>query len=257
MKAVLLPEIGDSSKLQFTDSQPLPKLASGQLLIKNAFSGINYIDTYFRTGLYPSASGYPLILGQEGAGTVASVSPEGDTLGFKEGDKVVWIKQGGYAEYTAAPADRCIRIPQGLGEDMAVGGFLMGMTALSLINEAYPVKKGDKVLVHAAAGGVGLLLCQLLKDRGAFLIGTAGSKEKCEHAKKSGANECVDYNQFADGKWVDQVRELTGGQGVDVVFDSVGKTTWEGSLEAVKRKGKGMSSGSPISLLLCLRSNTY
>jgi len=241
MRAVILPEIGDSSKLQYTDSQPLPKLQDGQVLIKNKFSGINYIDTYFRSGLYPSPTGYPLILGQEGAGTVAAVEGS-NKVGLKEGDRVVWIKQGGYAEYTAVAAERVIKIPDGLSEDQAVGGFLMGMTALSLIREAYPVKKDDKVLVHAAAGGVGLLLCQLLKLAGAYTIGTAGSAEKCKTAERHGADTTIDYNANKD--WADKVKELTNGQGVDVVYDSVGKTTWEGSLDAVKRKGKVVYFGN-------------
>lgn len=119
------------------------------------------------------------------------------------------------------------------------------MTALSLIREAYPVKKGDTVLVHAAAGGVGLLLCQLLRMVGAFTIGTAGSKEKCRLAEEHGADKTINYNE--DKEWPETVKKLTGGKGVDVVYDSVGQTTWEGSLEAVKRKGKGMSS-----FILCL-----
>ena len=178
-----------------------------------------------------------MILGQEGAGTIAATS--GSTLGLREGDRVVWSKQGGYAEYTAVAADRVVKLPDGLAEDQAVGGFLMGMTALSLIKEAYPVKKGEKVLVHAAAGGVGLLMCQLLKQAGAYTIGTAGSAEKCKLAEAHGADATIDYN--ANKNWPDKVKELTDGKGVDVVYDSVGATTWEGSLEAVKRKGKGMS----------------
>ena len=193
----------------------------------------------FRSGLYPSATGYPLILGQEGAGTIAAVTSE-NPQGFREGDKVVWIKQGGYAEYTAVPSERVIKLPPGLAEDQAVGGFLMGMTALSLIREAYPVKKGDKVLVHAAAGGVGLLLCQLLKQAGAYIIGTAGSAEKCKLAEEHGADKTINYNE--DKSWPLTVKEFTDSQGVDVVYDSVGATTWEGSLEAVKRKGKGLCS---------------
>lgn len=160
----------------------------------------------------------------------------------------MWIKQGGYAEYTAVPADRVVKLPSGLSEDQAVGGFLMGMTALSLIKEAYPVKKGDKVLVHAAAGGVGLLLCQLLQQAGAYTIGTAGSAEKCKLAEAHGADTTIDYNANKD--WPEKVKELTDGKGVDVVYDSVGATTWEGSLDAVKRKGKGIRKlhSSPVLL---------
>lgn len=177
-----------------------------------------------------------MIIGQEAAGTVAAVEGS-NAQGFKVGDRVVWIKSGGYAEYTAINADRCIKIPDGLSDEDAVGSFLMGMTALSLIKEAFEVKKGTTVLVHAAAGGMGLLLCQLLKQVGAYTIGTASTEEKCELAKKNGADVMVNYKE--NEAWVDEVMKLTDGKGVDVVYDSVGKTTWEGSLEAAKRKGKG------------------
>ena len=238
MKAVLLTDKGGTDKLKYTTDQPVPKLTSGQILVKNNIAGINFIDTYFRTGLYPAPAGYPMILGQEGAGTVAAT--DGDSAGLKKGDRVAWIKVGGYAEYTAVAADRAVKIPEGLSDEDAVGSFLMGMTALSLIKEAYPVKKGDKVLVHAAAGGMGLLLCQLLRDVGAYTIGTASTKEKCDLAKANGANEMINYKD--NKEWAEEVKKLTNGEGVDVVYDSVGQTTWEGSLEAVKRKGKGTSS---------------
>jgi NADPH:quinone reductase len=235
MKAVVLTEAGGTDKLKYSESEPLPKLGDGQILVKNNIAGINFIDTYFRTGLYPAPNGYPMILGQEGAGTVAAV--QGNSQGFKEGDRVVWIKQGGYAEYTAVAADRAIKIPSGLSDEEAVGSFLMGMTALSLVQEAYEVKKGDKVLVHAAAGGMGLLLCQILRDIGAYTIGTASTQAKCDLAKSNGASVMVNYSDNKD--WASEVKKLTDGKGVDVVFDSVGKSTWEGSLDAVKRKGKG------------------
>ena len=141
------------------------------------------------------------------------------------------------------PADRVIKIPDGVDDQHAVGGFLIGMTALSLVKESFEVKKGQKVLLHAAAGGMGLILCQILKSLGAYTIGTAGSPEKCKLAEEFGADKTIDYNANKD--WPEKVKELTGGEGVDVVFDSVGKTTWEGSLEAVKRKGKGESTCQP------------
>jgi NADPH:quinone reductase len=137
------------------------------------------------------------------------------------------------------PADRVVRIPSGLSDDLAVGGFLMGMTALSLVREAYAVHKGEKVLVHAAAGGVGLLLCQLLREVGAFVIGTAGGEAKGRLAKEHGADVVVDY---ARENWVERVMEVTEGKGVDVVYDGVGESTWEGSLAVTRRKGKGMCS---------------
>ncbi|RMZ88980.1 hypothetical protein DV736_g3791, partial [Chaetothyriales sp. CBS 134916] len=243
-KAIIIDETGGSDKLVYTDSQPAAKPASGQILVKNDYAGVNFIDTYFRSGLYPLTS-FPYVLGREGIGSV--VDANGNDLGFKEGDRVVWMAEGGYAEYTAVPATRAIKVPTGLDEQHVLGGFLMGMTALSLIQEAYPVKKGDKVLLHAAAGAMGLLLSQLLRNLGAYTIGTAGSAERCQLAKEAGANEVIDYNANPGEKWVKKVFELTGGEGVDVVYDSVGKTTWEGSLEAVKRKGKviywGNSSG--------------
>jgi NADPH:quinone reductase len=238
MKAIVLTGAGGTDKLQWSESEPTPKLTSGQVLVKNNIAGINFIDTYFRSGLYPAPAGYPMILGQEGAGTIAAVEGS-NAQGFKAGDRVVWIKQGGYAEYTAVNADRCIAIPEAVSDEEAVGGFLMGMTALSLIQEAFEVKKGTKVLLHAAAGGMGLLLCQLLKQAGAYTIGTASTQEKCDLAKKNGADVMINYKDNTN--WLDEVLKLTDGKGVDVVYDSVGKTTWEGSLEAAKRKGKGKS----------------
>lgn len=141
---------------------------------------------------------------------------------------------GGYAEYTAVPAERVVKVPSGLDKQSVIGSFLMGMTALSLVKEAYEVKKGDKILIHAAAGGVGLLLCQILNDIGATVVGTASTAEKCELAKKNGAHHMINYKDNAD--WVAELKKIFP-DGVDCVYDSVGKTTWEASLEAVKRKG--------------------
>lgn len=232
--------------LQYKTDLPVPSPKEGELLVKNAFLGINYIDTYFRSGLYPAPK--PEILGREASGIVASLGSGSNPLGFKTGDRVVWMHAGGYAEYTAIPADKTVKIPDGVKDEDAVGGFLTGMTALSLVKESYEVKKGDTVLLHAAAGGVGLLLCQLLRNIGAKTIATAGGPEKVELAKKNGADIVVDYKTEGGGKWLDKVKEVTNGTGVDVVFDSVGRDTWEGSLEAVKRKGTiaffGNSSGA-------------
>jgi NADPH:quinone reductase len=189
-----------------------------------------------RTGLYPTAKGLPVILGQEASGTIAAVQGS-NSYDFKEGDRVVWMQQGGYAEYTAVAAERIIKIPDGVSDEDAVGGFLMGMTALSLVREAYPVKKGDWVLLHAAAGGVGLLMCQLLKAIGARTIATAGGPEKCTLAKENGAEFLIDYKAPSGPTWQEQVKEITKGVGVDVVYDSVGADTWEGSLAAIRRKG--------------------
>ena len=238
MKAVIIEKTGGPEVLQYTTDAPTPTPKDGEVLIKNHIAGINYIDTYFRSGLYPSASGYPLILGQEASGVVSALGPNADKHGLAVGDRVVWIKMGGYAEYTVCPADKVAKIPSGVSDEDAVGGFLMGMTALSLVQESYPVQKGDWVLVHAAAGGVGLLMCQILRSMGARMIGTAGGPEKCALAKENGAEFVIDYKKTEGPTWVEQVKEITGGRGVDVVYDSVGKDTWEGSLQAIKRKGK-------------------
>lgn len=245
MRAVVVEKTGGPEVLEYRTDYPIPAPKQGQVLIKNKFAGINYIDTYFRTGLYPSTK--PEILGREASGIVASLGSGPNKLGFKEGERVVFMSNGAYAEYSAIPAENVVRIPDGVSDEDAVGGYLMGMTALSLVRESYPVKKGDTVLLHAAAGGVGLLMCQILKGLGAKTIGTAGGAEKIALAKQNGADEVIDYKAERDGRWLEKVKQLTNGEGVDVVYDSVGKDTWEGSLDAVKRKGSvifyGNSSG--------------
>lgn len=243
MKAILVAEVGGPDAMKYTEDQDVPSLSDGQVLVKNNVSGVNFIDTYFRQGMYPAPNGLPMIIGQEASGTIVKV--QGDNkLGFKEGDRVVWIKFGGYAEYTAVAADRVIKIPDGISDEHAVGGFLMGMTALSLVKEAYEVKKGETILVHAAAGGMGLLLCQILRDIGATVIGTAGGPEKCELAKKAGATHVIDYKASSGPTWVEQVQKLTNGEGVDCTFDGVGKDTYEGDLEVAKRKSKVVYFGA-------------
>jgi len=166
---------------------------------------------------------------------------------------------GAYAEYTSIPADKVVKIPSGVPADTVLGGFLMGMTVLSLVKEAYEVKKGDTILVHAAAGGVGLLMGQILKDLGATAIGTASTKEKCDRAKEHGYAHMINYKDIPD--WVAEVKKIVP-EGVNCVFDSVGKTTWEGSLEAVKRKGSviyfGNASGPvpPLNISMLAKKNT-
>ncbi|KAK5103555.1 NADPH:quinone reductase [Lithohypha guttulata] len=225
MKAVVCDKTGGPEVLRYTEDHPVPKLGDSDVLIKNKYGGINYIDTYFRTGLYPAPS-WPLCLGQEGVGIVAALGGS-NTFGLKEGDEVVWMK--------------------------------MGLTALSLVKEAYEVKKGDMILMHAAAGGVGLLMGQFLKDLGAVAIGTASTKEKCDLAKEHGYTHVINYKENPD--WVAEVKKIAP-DGVDCVFDAVGKTTWEGSLEAVKRKGSviyfGNASGPvpPLNIALLAKKNT-
>ncbi|EPS32591.1 hypothetical protein PDE_07551 [Penicillium oxalicum 114-2] len=233
MKAVVIEQTGGPEVLQFKTDHPVPTPKEGQLLVHNNISGVNYIDTYFRTGLYPSPK--PEVLGREGAGVVAAVGP--NTSGFQVGDRVAWLGTSGYAEYTAVPADKTVKIPDGISEEDLVASFLSGLTVLTLAKETYPVQKGDWVLLHAAAGGAGFLMTQVLKSMGAKVIGTAGGAEKCALVKSLGADLVIDYRSDEGKDWVKLVKEATGGRGVDVVYDSVGKDTWEGSLEVVKRKG--------------------
>ena len=252
MKAIIAEKTGGPEVLEFKPDHPVPTPKEGQLLVKNNISGVNYIDTYFRTGLYQSPK--PEILGREGAGTVAAIGPGPNPYNFKVGVRVAWLTTGGYAEYTAVPADRTVRIPDGISDEDVIASFLSGMTVLSFSRETYAVQKGDWVLLHAAAGGAGFLMTQLLKTVGAKVIGTAGGPEKVALVKSLGADVVIDYRSEEGKDWVKIVKEVTGGQGVDVVYDSVGKDTWEGSLEAVKRKGTivwfGNASGPvpPIAL---------
>jgi NADPH2:quinone reductase len=243
MKAILVHEAGGADVMKHVEDKEVPTLSDGQVLVKNNVSGVNFIDTYFRQGHYPAPAGFPMVIGQEASGTIAKIQGE-NKYGFKEGDRVVWIAFGGYAEYTAVAAGRAIKIPEGVSDEHAVGGFLMGMTALSLVKEAFEVKKGHTILVHAAAGGMGLLLCQIMRDIGATVIGTAGGPEKCELAKKAGATHVIDYKASSGPSWVEQVMKLTDGQGVDCTFDGVGKDTHEGSLEVAKRKSKVVFFGA-------------
>ncbi|KAJ5165785.1 hypothetical protein N7492_006081 [Penicillium capsulatum] len=233
MKAVVVEQTGGPEVLQFQTSYPVPTPKNGELLVSNGISGVNYIDTYFRTGLY--ASPKPEVLGREGAGIVKAIGP--NVSGFQVGDRVAWLTTGGYAEYTAVPADRTVHIPDGVSDETCMSAFLSGLTVLSFVKETYAVQKGDWVLVHAAAGGAGFLMTQILKSIGAKVIGTAGGPEKCALVKGLGADVVIDYRSEEGKKWVKKVKEATDGRGVDVVYDSVGKDTWEGSLEAVKRKG--------------------
>ncbi|GKZ90441.1 NADPH:quinone reductase [Aspergillus niger] len=235
MKAVLVEKLGGPEVLEFKPNHPVPTPKEGQVLVKNNISGINYIDTYFRTGLYPSAK--PEILGREGAGTIVALGDGPNPYNFQVGDRVAWLSTGGYAEYTAVPMAKTVKIPDGITDENLMASFLSGLTVITLVKETYPVQKDEWVLVHAAAGGAGTLMTQVLKSIGAKVIGTAGGPEKCQLAKSLGADVVIDYRSEEGKDWVKQVKEITGGKGVDVVFDSVGKDTWEGSLESVKRKG--------------------
>ena len=233
--AVVVEEIGGPEVLSYQTNYKIPVPEEGYVLVKNNICGINFIDTYFRTGLYPSPK--PEILGREAAGTIVALGPNTEQYDLKIGDRVVWLATSGYAQYTAAPVEKTIKIPDGLKDEDVIASFMSGLTALALTNETYEVQRGDWVLLHAAAGGAGLMMLQILKSMGAKVIGTAGGPEKVSLVKSLGADHVIDYRSVEGTDWVKIVKEITHGRGVDVVYDSVGKDTWEGSLESVKRKG--------------------
>ncbi|KAI1208756.1 NAD(P)-binding protein [Annulohypoxylon truncatum] len=238
-KGVLIDKTGGTEVLQYKTDLPVPALVEGQLLVKNDYIGVNFIDTYFRSGLYPAPQ-FPYILGREAEGTVVKTGG-GELYGLKEGDKVVWMADSAYAQYTAVPASKAIKVPSTLPPKVAAASLLQGLTALTLVREAHPVQKGDWVLVHAAAGGTGLWLVQLLKSIGARTIGTASTPEKVALALKAGATHVINYS---DSDVRARVAELTAGQGVVAVFDGVGKSTFDLSLDVLARKGSLVSFGN-------------
>ncbi|KAK0253846.1 NADPH:quinone reductase [Friedmanniomyces endolithicus] len=239
MKGVIIEKTGGTEVLQYKTDLPVPSPGDGQVLVKNDYVGVNFIDTYFRTGLYPAPK-YPYILGREAEGTVVKAG-SGELYGLKEGDKVLMLSEGTYAEYTAANAVKAVKVKDGLEAKVGAAALLQGLTALTLIREAHPVKKGDWVLVHAAAGGTGLWLVQLLKAVGANIIGTASTQEKVDLARKAGAEHMINYSH-EDVK--SKVMELTKDAGCIAVFDGVGKTTFDLSLDCLARKGSMVSFGN-------------
>lgn len=236
-KGVLIEKTGGVEVLDYINL-PMPILKQGEVLVKNDFIGINYIDIYFRTGLYPSRK--PEVLGREAEGTIVAVG-EGNIYDYKIGDRVVFMGTSGYAEYTAAAAAKTYLVPPTIKPGDAVASFLQGLTALTLIREAHRVQEGEWILVHAAAGGVGLLLVQLLHNFGAKVIGTASTAEKIALAKENGADYMINYTTE---DLVSRVREITSGEGVAAVFDGVGKDTFDADLEVLARKGTLVSFGN-------------
>jgi NADPH2:quinone reductase len=218
-----------------------PSPGPGDLLVDVAAAGVNYIDTYHRSGAYPTTP--PFVPGQEGAGTVREVGA--DVTDFAPGDRVAWGTVGAsYAEQAVVPASAAVGVPDGVGDDTAAAAMLQGMTAQYLLTSTFPVAEGDTVLVHAAAGGVGLLLTQWAHNLGARVIGTVSTQAKEELARAAGADEVVRYTER---DVVEEVRRLTGGVGVSVVYDGVGKDTFDASLASLRRRGVlvvfGASSG--------------
>jgi NADPH2:quinone reductase len=239
-KAMLVYQPGGPEVLTWEDVD-VGEPGAGQALVRHTAVGLNYIDTYHRGGLYPLE--FPTVIGMEGAGVVEAVG-EGVTT-VKPGDRVAYNgAMGSYAEVRLAPADRLVAIPDGIDDQTAAAMMLKGMTAEYLVRRTHPVAAGETILVHAAAGGVGLILCQWAKHLGATVIGTVGSDEKAELAKTHGCDHPVIYTRE---NFVERVKEITGGKGVPVVYDSVGKDTFEGSLECLRLRGLlatfGQSSG--------------
>jgi NADPH:quinone reductase len=240
MKAVRIHAAGGPEAMRYEDApQPTPK--AGEAIVKVDAAGLNYIDVYFRTGLYKAE--YPLTLGMEAGGTVSAVGA--GVTDVKVGDKVAYTGvPGAYAEYAAVPVGRLIVLPAGVSTKQGAAAMLQGMTAHYLACSTYPLKKGDACLVHAAAGGVGLLLCQIAKMRGARVIGTVSTDEKAKLAREAGADEVIIYTRQ---DFEAEVKRLTDGKGLQVVYDSVGKTTFDKSLNCLAPRGMlalyGQSSG--------------
>jgi NADPH2:quinone reductase len=240
MQAIRIEANGGPDVMRYADvPRPAPK--PGEVLVQVEAAGVNFIDTYQRSGQYRIA--LPAVLGLEAAGTVAEVG--GGVTGFGVGDRVAYQGvHGAYAEYAAVPADRVVSLPDGVSAKQAAAVMLQGMTAHYLACSTFPLRDGHTCLVHAAAGGVGLLLCQIANHRGARVIGTVSTHEKAALARAAGAHDVIVYTEQ---DFETEVRRITDGAGVDVVYDSVGKDTFDRSLSCLKPRGTmvlyGQSSG--------------
>ena len=260
-KAIRIHEQGGPDVMKWEDVDLAPP-GAGEIRMRHEVIGLNYIDTYHRGGVYkiPLPSG----IGSEAAGTVEAIG--GGVTDFKPGDRVCYASGtplqpvGSYAEARNVPAARLVQIPAGITSEQAAAMMLKGMTVQYLIKRTYKVKSGDTVVFHAAAGGVGLIACQWLKALGVTTIGTAGSDEKCELAKAHGAAHCINYKKE---DLVARVKEITGGKGVPVVYDSVGKDTFDKSLECLSMFGMMVTFGNasgpvpPVNLAAQLKGHLY
>jgi NADPH2:quinone reductase len=230
MKAIQVQKTGGPEVLTLTDL-PIPKPKVNEAVVKIAAIGVNFIDVYFREGRYPAP--LPFVDGQEAAGTVTEVGSE--VTSIKPGDRVAYTGViGAYAEYSAVPADRLVHVPDKITDQQAAATMLQGMTAHYLVNSTYRLKKGETALIHAAAGGVGLLLVQMAKNIGARAIGTVGTEEKAKLAREAGADEVILYTQQ---DFEVETKRLTENKGVHVVYDGVGKSTFEKGLNVLRPRG--------------------
>ncbi len=237
--AVRVHKTGGPEVLTYEDVD-VPAPGQGQIKMKTHAAGINFIDCYFRNGSYPSPVGLPFTAGNESAGEVIAVGP--GVTNLKVGDRVTYVGAlGGYAAERVVPAERTLKLPDNISYEQAAGMMLKGMTAQYLVNRTFKVGKGNIVLMHAAAGGVGLILCQWANHLGATVIGTVGSKDKAELAKANGCHHTILYR---DEDFVAKVKEITSGKLCDVVYDGVGKTTFPASLDCLRPLGYFVSFGS-------------
>ncbi|MGA9795571.1 MAG: quinone oxidoreductase [Rhizomicrobium sp.] len=237
MKAIRFEKTGGPEVLKYEDIQ-LPPPAKGEVRVRHTAIGVNFIDTYHRSGLYKLP--LPAGLGSEAAGTVEALGEGVATL--KKGDRVAYAGTlGAYAEANNVPADKLVKLPDGVSDEVAAAAMLKGMTAQYLLMRTYAVNPGETILWHAAAGGVGTIACQWARHLGAHVIGTVGSDEKMALAKENG---CAHVLNLAKDDWVKRVRELTKGDGVPVVYDSIGKATWAGSLDCLAVRGMMVSFGN-------------
>lgn len=240
MKAIRIHEFGGPDVLRYEDA-PMPEPGSGEARVRVEAAGVNFVDIYHRTGRYPGR--LPLILGVEAAGIVEAVGPGVDEV--MPGDRVAYAtQQGAYAEYAVVPAWKLVKAPDGMETQRAAAVMAQGLTAHFLSHSAYPIRPGDSALIHAAAGGVGLLLVQMAKRRGTRVIGTVSTGEKARLAREAGADEVILYTET---DFEEEIKRLTDGRGVNVVYDSVGRTTFDKSLNCLKPRGYlvlyGQSSG--------------
>ena len=256
MQAIQIQSTGGPEVLQLVDL-PVPEPGSGQVLVKIEASGVNFIDTYLREGRYPTT--LPFVPGQEAAGTVVKVGH--GVSGFTAGDRVAWNgTRGTYAQYACAPADELLHVPDELSLEAAAAVLVQGLTAHYLAFDTYRIQPGDTVLVHAGAGGVGLLLTQIAKQCGAQVLTTVSTEEKAQLSREAGAHRVIRYTEES---FSEAVREETGGVGVPVVYDSVGKTTFEDSLKCLRPRGLlalyGASSGAvpPIDPIRLMSGSLY
>ena len=237
--AVRVHKVGGPEVLTYEEIT-VPAPGPGQIRVKQHAVGVNFVDAYFRMGLYPAPGGLPFIAGNEAAGEVVEVGP--GVSEFKRGDRVAYVQGPGcYTQERLVPAERAVKLPANISYEQAAAVMLKGLTVEYLLRRTFKVEKGTTLLIHAAAGGIGLILCQWAKHLGATVIGTVGSKDKAELARANGCHHTILYR---DEDFVARVKEITAGKLCDVVYDGIGKTTFPGSLDCIRPLGMFVSFGS-------------